>query len=241
MNQKWDSVEYPRAKLRSAAIRPEREPRPLSSVASREPLGSDGRRREGSPSRLYVSNLSASATPSGVRQHFAAAGEVLKVELAEQGPGRAPTSAYVTMGTAAEADAAVRKLHGRLFHDRSMMVTPAPAAETVVEEHKVVPKSTRVAISQQYRERQGMVYELDCAGVPLTLRFFFQDEGSSERHVEARVMTPSAELTAQGAGVTREAALIALAQAWQALAVEPPAPELAWTEITAVLRAVRAI
>lgn len=200
-------------------------------------------RQQGLQTRLYASNLSASATPATVRQHFGTAGVVVKVELTAQGAGRAPLSAYVTMATPADADAAIRKLHGRLFHDRSMMVSLAPpSSESQVEEPKQVePHSPRVAVSQQYRERLGMVFELDCGGVPLTLRFSFPDDAGGERHAEVRVVSSSEELVVAGSGQTREAALAAAAEAWQRLETTPPAPALAWDEINTVLRTVRAI
>ena len=164
------------------------------------------------------------------------------VELAsERSSGNAPSSAYVTMGSLGEAEAAVRRFHGRLFLDRSVMVGHAPAGETRPDEpRKAKPAAAGVSISQQYRERQGMVYELDCAGLRLTLRFFFRENDRSPRRVEATA-NQGQDFVAEATGATRESALVAVADTWRHLAVEPPAPELDWSGVTAALRLVRAV
>jgi len=192
--------------------------------------------------RLYVANLSASATLANVRQLFSTVGKVLGVEfVAERSRGTGPSAAYVIMGSLGEAEAAINKLHGRLFQDRCVMVSLASLTQTVeAETRKAKPASTGVSISQQYRDRHGMVYELDCAGVPLTLRFFFQEDGTDARRVEA-ASKQGRELVAEGTGPTRELALRAVAETWSHLPVDPPAPELDWTEIAAALRLVRAV
>jgi RNA recognition motif-containing protein len=193
-------------------------------------------------SRLYVTNLSSSATLASVRQLFSTVGKVLGVEfVAERSRGTAPSAAYVIMASPGEAEAAINKFHGRLFQDRSVMVALAPGPQgAVAEARKPKPVATGVSISQQYRDRHGMVYELDCAGVQLTLRFFFQEDETAARRVEA-ASSQRKELVAQATGATRELALHAVAEAWSSLAVDPPAPEVDWTEIAGALRLVRAI
>lgn len=205
-------------------------------------LGHPRRRQDSAATKLYVTNLSASATRADLRQLFGAAGEVLKVEfVTERSRGNAPSAAYVTMATAREAEAAIQKFHGRLFHDRSVMISPMPAAEGEPSEaRKTKATATSVSISQQYREREGMVYELDCAGLQLTLRFSFQEDENSPRRVEATA-NRGREFVAEATGATRELALVAVASAWRELAGDPPPPELDWAEIMTALRMVRAV
>jgi hypothetical protein len=149
-----------------------------------------------------------------------------------------PSSAYVTMATAAEAVAAIHRLHSRLFLDRCVMVELAPVREDSREKaRQQKPPATGVSMSQQYRERRGMVYELDCSGQRLTLRLLFQEEQSSQRRIEASVR----ELEAAATGATLQLALGAVAEEWARLSAERGAPEIAWAEVTAVLKTVRAL
>lgn len=198
-------------------------------------------------SKLYVSNLSSSATLSSLRQHFGGAGEVLEVEFAaERNSGsRQPSSAFVTMASSSAADEAVRKLHGRLFLDRSLMVNLAPGSDADgrerERERKAKPTSPGVTVSQQYRERGGMAYELDCSGVRLTLRFFFADtEPGDAQRVEARTGLDDG-FVVQATAATRALALQAVAEAWRALPSTPAAPQLDWELVSAALKTVRVV
>jgi hypothetical protein len=180
---------------------------------------------------------------SNVRQFFDACGDVVAVEfVAERSPGRLATSAYVTMATTTGAKEAVRTLHGRLFHDRSVMVTLGHGSESGSREDRKRKESpASVSMAQQYRDRHGMIYELDCEGLRLTLRFFFPEEGGNDaRRVEATT-NQGAQLVVEATAPTRELALAAVAEAWGRLPAEPPAPTLDWTKIAAVLRVVRAV
>lgn len=78
--------------------------------------------------KLYVTNLSASATLTSVRQFFAACGEVVDVEFLAERSSRPTSAAYVTMATGASAARAVETLHGAELHNRRALVSPAYAA-----------------------------------------------------------------------------------------------------------------
>jgi hypothetical protein len=193
--------------------------------------------------RLYVSNLSTSATLSSVRQFFGACGEVVDVEfVAERNPGRRPSSAYVTMATRGAAEQAVSKLHSRLLHDRSVMVSLAHGGDNNDRpERKPKASPAAVAIAQQYRDRHGMTYELDCLGLSLTLRFFFPPEvGEGEHRVVAHT-SQAPQLVVEATAHTRELALAAVADAWRQLPAEQAAPVLDWALVVTALQAVRAV
>lgn len=185
-----------------------------------------------------MTNLSASATLASVRQFFSTAGQVVEVEfVAERGYSRASSSAHVTMATPEAADAAVQRLHSRLLDDRIVMVSlvaPTEAEHGKLRRPKLAAAS--VAISQQYRERRGMVYELDCSGVPLTVRMFFQEGDTAGRRVEAS----AGDCVADASGATLEAALTVLGERWTRLS-EPRAPQIEWAEVVAALKTVRAV
>lgn len=196
-------------------------------------------RENGAPTSVYVTNLSASATMAAVRQLFDRAGSVLKVELGvERRTGNAPRSACVVMASPQEADLAIRQYDGRLFHDRNVYLSLTSEGYEGVPQPK--PTAKPVSVTQQYRERQGMAYELDCAGARLTLRFAFSDDAGGPRRVEA--MTDGGELDiVHASGTTRELALAALAETWRLLPRDPAVPPIDWAEVTAALRSVRAI
>ena len=199
-------------------------------------------RADNAPSKLYVTNLSSSATLSNVRELFRGAGDVVEVEFAEErSHGGRPSSAFVTMATASGAEEAIRKLHGRLFHDRSVMVALAPEGRGDSARHaKAKPASVGVSVQQQYRERLGMAYELDCSGLRLTVRFFFQDDASKVQRVEVRA-TLRSDFVAEATAATRELALLAAAEVWKHPPGDAQAPELDWAQVMTALKAVRAV
>jgi RNA recognition motif-containing protein len=201
------------------------------------------RDHQGNPPKLHVTNLSSSATLASLRELFRAAGDVVEVEFAaERVPGGRPSSAFVTMATASAAEEAVRRFHGRLFHDRSVMVVIAgegdyEAARRANAKPKTAPS---VAVQQQYRERNGMAYELDCTGLRLTVRFSYQDAGCKEHRVEVKA-TLRSDYVAEATAATRELALMAVAEVWGRPVDGPPAPTLDWPAITTALKSVRAV
>ncbi|HYQ16212.1 MAG TPA: RNA-binding protein, partial [Polyangiaceae bacterium] len=200
-------------------------------------------RTEGALPKLHVTNLSSSATLASVRQLFSLVGDVLEIEhAAERNRSGSVPSVFVTMATLSAAEEAVRKLHGRLFHDRSMMVALLAVNEAdMPRAAKGKPKPAAVTVAQQYRERQGMVYELDCSGLRLTVRFSFQDGGSKVEHAEARA-TRGSDFVVEATAASRELALVAVAEAWrQQTPGSPTAPELDWSAVVTALKAVRAV
>ncbi len=193
--------------------------------------------------RLYVSNISQAATLASLRQLFATCGDVLDVEFAAERGARSPTTAaYVTMALAAGADKAVSALHGRLHCDRVLQISraaddPDRARAEAAPRARAAKSEVSVAITQQYRDRLGMTYELNCSGKLLVLRFIFPATDGDDWQVQAQVQ-PAPAVNASGA--TRERALDALSAAW-AEGVSTDTPEIDWPAITPVMRAVRAI
>jgi hypothetical protein len=197
------------------------------------------------PSKLYVSNLSRAATLSSVRELFRTCGEVLEVEFAaERGP-RGPSAAYVTMATSSDAERALKALHGRLHGDRTLMISrlsgegasASPSAQAT--RGAATKERASVVVTQQYRDRLALTYELSCSGKLLTLRFVLPPDDAHDWRIEARVMPgSSAPMTAEA--MTREQAFRALiaardghehAEDWQ----------LDWGGVAAALRAVRGL
>jgi RNA recognition motif-containing protein len=191
-------------------------------------------------SKLFVTNLSASSTLSSVRQCFAVCGEVVDVEFLAERSGRPASAAYVTLATGAAAARAVNELHGALLHDRMLVITVAPGSTTRDRRVKTKPEAAAsVQIAQQYRDRHGMFYELDSAGLPLTLKFVFpQNDGDAWR---VQAATKGEQLgDVEASALSRELALTALSEQCG----RSPTSVLAgvrWLEVADALRSVRAI
>lgn len=195
------------------------------------------------PTRLYVSNLSRAATLASVRELFGACGDVIGVEfVAERSPREPSSAAYVTMGSDAGADKAITRLQGRLHHERSLMISRAPGNDSVgMKERPRQPASAvGVAIAQQYRDRHGLAYELDCAGLRLTLRFLFPSETEAGWRVEARLGSGSSPIV-DAVAPTRKGAFDGLSEAWKRVTTEPPVPELDWGAVAIALQGVKAL
>jgi cold-inducible RNA-binding protein len=197
--------------------------------------------------RLYVSNLSEVASLSSLRRCFSACGEVTEVQFAaERNAQQGPPSAYVTMATAAAAEQAMRRLNGTLLDGRSLVVSLMPerlTGEERREEKKALARASAliIAVTQQYRERHNMTYELDCPAGRLTLRVFFPPDATRPAwRIEAR-SNQSGELAVDKAAATRELALKEVAEAWQALAADATAPNFDWQAVSRAMQAIRAI
>jgi hypothetical protein len=195
--------------------------------------------------RLYVTNLSASASLASLRQCFAACGEVSEIEFAvERSAPRASSSAFVTMASSADAELAIRRLNGSSLDGRSLMVTLMPGrAGNDRSEHREGSRKAKappaVSISQQYRERHNMTYELDCQGTRLILRMFFPPlAGGSDWRVEARYGDAG---VVEKTAATRARALAEISEAWSALVATQAVPAFDWLAVTRVLQSVRAI
>lgn len=200
--------------------------------------------RGATPSRLYVSNLSQAATLTSMRALFASCGDVLDVEFAaEKGASNRPSAAYITMATPAAADRAVHELQGRLHCDRTLMVSRmfggSDRSRSAAADRRSTTNDSIVAMTQQYRDRHALTYELSCSGGLLTLRFVFPADDAQDWQLEARAV-PGPPLAVTASAPTRERALLALIAAWADVPDQPtPIPD--WDRVTAALRAVRAL
>jgi RNA recognition motif-containing protein len=87
------------------------------------------RSREGTISvgnRLYVGNLSFSTTQAALEAAFAAVGEVREVAMpTDRETGQFRGFAFVTMGNAQAANAAIAQLNGQMLEGRPMKVNEA--------------------------------------------------------------------------------------------------------------------
>src|SRR3954471_14779556 len=76
--------------------------------------------------RLYVGNLSFSTTQQAVEAAFAAVGEVREVSIpTDRETGQPRGFAFVTMGSAQAASAAISQLNGAMLDGRSLKVNEA--------------------------------------------------------------------------------------------------------------------
>ena len=81
--------------------------------------------------RLYVGNLSFSTTRESIEAAFASAGEVREVAMpTDRETGQPRGFAFVTMGSPAEAQAAITKLDGHDVDGRTLRVNQAEARES---------------------------------------------------------------------------------------------------------------
>ena len=101
---------------------------------------------------------------------------------------------------------------------------------------------SKITITQQFRERHNMTYELDCAGVALVLRVFFPAEtGPVEWRIEARGKGAGESIVIDKVAATRELAFQAICGAWPGGSLPTATPSYDWDSVTQVLRSVRAI
>jgi RNA recognition motif-containing protein len=76
--------------------------------------------------RLYIGNLSFNSTSDSVRAAFQAFGEVSDVQLVlDRETGRSRGFAFVTMGSAQEAQKAINEMNGALLDGRPLRVNEA--------------------------------------------------------------------------------------------------------------------
>jgi len=196
--------------------------------------------------RLYVTNLSEGASLSSLRRCFSACGDVAEVQFAaERRAHQGPPAAYVTMMTSAAAEQAVQRLNGTLLDGRSLVVSllPEQSSGERREEKKAAARANAliIAVTQQYRERHNMTYELDCPAGRLTLRIFFPpDAARPEWRIEAR-SNQSGGQSVDKTAATRELALKEVAEAWQVLDADSGAPSFDWLAVVRALQAIRAI
>jgi cold-inducible RNA-binding protein len=80
--------------------------------------------------RLYVGNLSYNTAQSTLEAHFATAGQVREVAMpTDRETGQPRGFAFVTMGSAAEANAAISQLNGSMLDGRNLKVNEAQERE----------------------------------------------------------------------------------------------------------------
>jgi cold-inducible RNA-binding protein len=76
--------------------------------------------------RLYVGNLSYNTAQADLQAFFAAAGEVREVAIpTDRETGQARGFAFVTMGSASEANSAIAQLNGSMLDGRALKVNEA--------------------------------------------------------------------------------------------------------------------
>ena len=76
--------------------------------------------------RLYVGNLSFNTTQAAIEAAFAAAGEVREVAMpTDRETGQPRGFAFVTMGNAQAANAAISQLNGLMLDGRQIKVNEA--------------------------------------------------------------------------------------------------------------------
>ena len=76
--------------------------------------------------RLYVGNLSFSTTQTALESAFAAVGEVREVAMpTDRETGQFRGFAFITMGSAQGANAAIAQLNGAMLDGRSLKVNEA--------------------------------------------------------------------------------------------------------------------
>lgn len=192
-------------------------------------------------SRLYISNLSPSASLANLRECFAVCGDVVDVEMVpERSAYQSTSSAYVRMSTEAAAERAATSLHGTVLLGRSLVISHSAEPETRGRKSKDAEPVSNARITQQYRERLAMTYELACHSTRVTVRMFFPEADAPTRwRIDAR--TDKGEAVVEASGGSRELALNAVAEAWRALPSSASTPELDWTAIAVALKSVRAL
>jgi RNA recognition motif-containing protein len=194
-------------------------------------------------SRLYVGNLSYEVSVEALRQRFAECGVVSNVHLAtDRASGRMLGYATVTMADPAAARVAIAKLNGAMFEARPLRVNEA-GEERDGSRSRTPPQPERVKITSQFRERQNMAYELDCAGVGLVVRVFpIQTEVEAWRiEVVAKDLAGAGGTAVTAEAPTRALALDALARSWVEQCPSDALRRLDWPAIRDALATVRAV
>jgi hypothetical protein len=105
------------------------------------------------------------------------------------------------------------------------------------------PSRPGVRITNQFRKREAMVYDLSCEDIRLTIEVAQRpnDDGLGEWVVEAHTRQLADKPTIHEPGVTRIEALRAVARSWIAKKKDQGFPELDWEAVSAAMLGVRAI
>lgn len=183
--------------------------------------------------KLYIANVPFDTTEDALRRHFGTCGGVLQVDLPDEHQrGKMRGLACVTMTSPSFAAAALTKLDGVSFAGRILRVSESPPAANAA------PKPT-VAVVQQFRERSNMAYDLDCAGLPLVVRIFPQDDETWR--IEARANDGLESRVVSASAVTRAAALADVIREWNANPATTDGRALDGDALTRALESVRAV
>lgn len=184
------------------------------------------------PNKLYIANVPADTTQEALRRHFSTCGGVLQVDLPEEHQrGKMRGLACVTMTSPAFASAARAQLDGVSFGGSVLRVSDVPGLAAK-------PRPT-VTVVQQFREHTNMAYDLDCAGQPLVVRIFPQDDETWR--VEARATDGHDVAVVTARAPTRAAALAEVIRSWNAAAANTAGRTLDGDALTSALRGVRAV
>jgi len=100
-----------------------------------------------------------------------------------------------------------------------------------------------VRITNQFRKREAMVYDLACEDVRLTIEVAARpnDDGRGEWLLEAHARQAAERPTIHEPGLTRKEALRAVARAWLAKGGAYGFPQLDWDAVSTAMLSVRAI
>jgi hypothetical protein len=101
-------------------------------------------------------------------------------------------------------------------------------------------KNAKVRITDQFYGKQGMVYELTCDGVKLSLSMVGDEQGR-EWAAEATAKVLPAPVVATGVGRSRGEAFSVLREIWCSQREGVPFPRFDWEAIQVALTSVRAI
>lgn len=103
-------------------------------------------------------------------------------------------------------------------------------------------EEVRARITNQFRKRQSMVYDLSCNEVRLTIEITpSESTDGGDWSVRAHARQAPEQPTVDHAGATRKEALSAVASAWAAKGGAYGFPALDWDAVAQALQAVRAI
>jgi cold-inducible RNA-binding protein len=183
--------------------------------------------------KLYIANVPFDTTEDALRRHFAICGGVLQVDLPDDSQrGKMRGLACVTMTSPAFASAALTQLDGVSFAGRVLRVTESPPAANAAPKPKVT-------ITQQFRERSNMAYDLDCEGLPLVVRIF--PESDDRWRIEARANDALDARVVSASAPTRAAALAEVIRDWNANAASSNGRALDGDALSRALQGVRAV
>jgi len=101
-------------------------------------------------------------------------------------------------------------------------------------------KDPKARITDQFHDKRGMVYELKCDGVIVSISMVGVNE-ETEWQAEATAKVLPSPMVATGVGRSRAEAFSVLREAWCAQREGMPFPRFDWEAIQQALASVRAI